>query len=82
MKVNVRLSVGLAQIVGNPRLTVSLPDNATVAELLVALGEDYPQLYPKLNTAVAVIAGRHTPVTTGLAAGQEVALLLPIAGGC
>ncbi len=82
MNVNVRLSVGLAQAVGNPRLTVSLPEDATVAELLAELGASYPQLYPKLNTAVAVIAGRHTPVTESLTTGQEVALLLPIAGGC
>ncbi|MCG3207905.1 MAG: hypothetical protein FOGNACKC_01505 [Anaerolineae bacterium] len=81
MNVNVRLSVGLAQSVGNPRLTVILPEGATIAELLVQLGDSYPQLQPKLNTAVPMIAGRHTPVSESLTAGQEVALLLPIAGG-
>lgn len=82
MNVTVRLSVGLAQSMGNPRLTVTLPEGATVADLLGQLQTDHPDLQSKLNSVVPMIAGRHVPNTESLSTGQEVALLLPVAGGC
>ncbi|GAB4435260.1 MAG: hypothetical protein Kow0031_17010 [Anaerolineae bacterium] len=81
MNVNVRLSAGLAHSLGNPRLSVTLPDDATVADLLAYLRREHPQLQPRLETVIPMIAGRHASPTQNLSAGQEVALLLPAAGG-
>ncbi len=81
MNVNVRLSAGLAHSLGNPRLTVTLADDATVADLLAHLRREHPQLQPGLDTAIPMIAGRHASLSQSLSPGQEVALLLPAAGG-
>lgn len=81
MNVNVRLSAGLAHSLGNPRLSVSLSDDATVADLLAHLRRQHPDLQSRLDIAIPMIAGRHVSPTQNLSSGQEVALLLPAAGG-
>lgn len=81
MNVTVRLSADLANLLGRSRLTVSLNQGATVADLLDSLQKQYPTLQQGLNSAVPIIAGRHVSHTRQLSAGQEVALLRPIAGG-
>lgn len=82
MEVNVRLSGDLVQQVGKPRLHVSLAENATAADLVAYLQEQYPAAGERLALVVPIIGGQHVSPETPLAAGQEVALLLPIAGGC
>ena len=81
MNVNVRLSAGLAPARGNPRLTINLTGDATVAALLAELGRNYPELQGKLETVIPMIDGRHASRSQRLLPGQEVALLLPAAGG-
>ena len=81
MQIQTRLSGELAQLVGTPRLVVTLPPDATVADLVTQLRQQYPAAVQYLDTAVPIIAGRHVSPTELLTAGQEVALLLPIAGG-
>lgn len=81
MNIHVRLSAGLAQAAGNSRLAVTLAEGATVADLLAHLQAEYPALSSKLVRAVPVVSGRHLGLSAPLSAGQEVALLLPVAGG-
>jgi molybdopterin converting factor small subunit len=81
MNVKVRLSVGLAQSIGNTRFSVDLPDDATVDDLLAHLRAAYPATQAQLQTVVPMISGRHAPPTEKLTADREVALLLPVAGG-
>lgn len=81
MMVNVRFSAGLAPLVGNTRLQVNLDDQATLADLLTHLCRQYPDLKQKLNSAVFMAAGRHLSPVDPLTSEQEVALLLPVAGG-
>jgi molybdopterin converting factor small subunit len=81
MQISVRLSSGLSQFTGNPRMQINMPDDGTVADLLDRLRADYPGLSERLNSAVAVIAGRHTSPTERLLPGEEVAFLIPISGG-
>jgi molybdopterin converting factor small subunit len=81
MKVNVRLGGDLARQVGNARLQVTLAERATAADLVAHLREQYPAALAQWNVAVPIIGGQHVSPETVLAAGQEVALLLPIAGG-
>ncbi|MCX6065345.1 MAG: MoaD/ThiS family protein [Chloroflexi bacterium] len=86
MNIHVRFGSGLVLGNGLSRITVALypssgtmESSATVADLLKYLREQYP--VAPLATAVAVINGEHVSLTTPLSDGQEVALLLPIAGG-
>jgi molybdopterin synthase catalytic subunit len=81
MQVIVRLSSPLAQLVGRPRVPVQLADYATVGDLLVAIRDQYPSLNPELDRAIPVIGGRHALTDESVSAQQELALLLPIAGG-
>ena len=81
MDVSVRLSADLIQRVGKARLAMQLPADATVADLMSQLRTEYPSLTDRLEVAVPFVAGRHVSQTEPLADGQEVALLLPIAGG-
>ena len=75
------LLVGRAPAQGNPRMTVTLTDGATVDDLLAQLGRNYPDLPGKLETVIPMIDGRHASRSQRLQSGQEVALLLPAAGG-
>lgn len=81
MHIQTRFSGDLAKQVGTARLAVTLPAGATVAELVARLQQQYPAATDRLETAVPIIAGRHVSPSEILADGQEVALLLPIAGG-
>jgi molybdopterin converting factor small subunit len=82
MQVTVRLSHDLARMAGMARIPVTLDAGATVADLVAALGTRFPALAPGLAAAVPVVDGRHTGRQEPLAAGQEIALLTPVGGGC
>jgi len=81
MQINVRLGPGLAQYADSPRLRATLTAEATVADLVEHLCDCYPALKQPLAKAVPVVSGRHVTLSVTLQDGQEVSLLLPIAGG-
>lgn len=81
MQVEVRLDSGLAGLVGKPRLRVEMADGATVADLLRSLGETYPGLGPGLSAALPIVHGNHATAGQRLSEDEEVALLMPAAGG-
>jgi len=82
MEISVRLGHGLAQHVGSSRLQVALDDGASVADLIGRLSAAHPSLSQQLAASVAIVAGSHVNPDEPLSVGQEVALLLPISGGC
>ncbi len=79
MNINVRFGMGLVPSNGLPRISVMLASGATVDDLLEYLHAQYPA--SPLSAAVPVIGGEHVPRSASLSDGQEVAFLLPIAGG-
>lgn len=81
MRVKIRLSGELATLAGRHRFSMAVADGATVGDLLDMLRQEYPELLPRLDIAVPIITGRHVTQAEPLADGQEVAFLLPIAGG-
>lgn len=81
MQVNIRLSGELANRAGRHRFTMSLADSATIADLLELLRQRHPDLWPMMDTAIPIVFGKHVTQTEPLANGQEIAFLLPIAGG-
>jgi molybdopterin converting factor small subunit len=80
MTVFLRVGAGLALGSGVTRLSVTLADGATVADLLENLRLQYP-VAARLENAVLVSNGEHVSRTAPLSDGQELALLLPISGG-
>jgi molybdopterin converting factor small subunit len=81
VRVQVRLGSGLSRIVGRPQLSVELPGDATVADLLHQLGAAYPALGNGIDRALTVSSGSHVSVSQPLRDGEEISLLLPAAGG-
>ena len=81
VQISVRLSAALAQITGAARLQVTAPDTATVADVRHALLTTYPALAARLPHAVAIVSGEHAASTDAVLADQEVAFLMPVAGG-
>ncbi len=81
MTVHVRLSGELARICGAARLAVDLPEGATVAEVRAALVARVPALGDALKATLPLVRGAHVAPDAPLAGGDELALLLPAAGG-
>lgn len=81
MDVTVRFGSGITLQDGVKRLSVTVPENATVGELISAIARQYPELTTRLDSALPVISGRHAARTERLIPGQEVSFLLPVAGG-
>jgi molybdopterin converting factor small subunit len=75
------MGAGLSRLAAAPRLTLELPDGATVEDLYAHLAAAHADLGPALRAALPVVAGEHVPRDRALAHRQEVALLLPVAGG-
>ena len=63
------------------RLTVALPDEASVDTLLGELGRLEPALAAGLDSALPVVRGMHADRDRPLTDGDDVALLIPVAGG-
>jgi molybdopterin converting factor small subunit len=79
--VQVRLGSGLATAAGTRRLSVELPQDATVDTLRERLGAAEPAIAPALDSALALVRGTHAGGEQRLADGDEVALLIAVAGG-
>jgi molybdopterin converting factor small subunit len=79
--VQVRFGSGLAAAAGRSRLGVELPHDATVATLIDHLGSSEPAIAAGLRSALPVVRGVHATSDQRLADGDEVALLIPVAGG-
>ncbi|MCC5953183.1 MAG: MoaD/ThiS family protein [Acidimicrobiia bacterium] len=94
MRVDLRLNPGLAELAGHhPRLTVEVPDGASVDDLLAVVASDHPALARRVRDEQGRIR-RHVNVFVGtdnirdldgpatvLANGVEVAILPAVSGG-
>lgn len=81
MLIHVRVNGPLSRSLGRARLQAELNEGATIADLIAHLRTQYPEIADALRYAVPVLSGNHCTATTVLAEGQEVALLMPVAGG-
>jgi molybdopterin synthase sulfur carrier subunit len=81
MHVRVRLGAGLARLAAAPLVSLELDEGATVADAYRRLATEQPQLAPALGAALPVVSGVHADREHPLHAGDELALLTPVAGG-
>lgn len=81
MLIAVRVNGPLAQRIGRSLLQVEMPANATIADLVEKLQAEYPQAQRQLSIAVPVVCGRPRSAQMSLHEEEELALLMPIAGG-
>jgi molybdopterin synthase catalytic subunit/molybdopterin synthase sulfur carrier subunit len=81
VRIRVRLGAGLNRLADAPLLAVELADAATVEDLLAAVAAEQPSLGPALRSVLTVVRGEQLERSSPLAQGDEVALLIPVAGG-
>jgi sulfur-carrier protein len=81
VRVRVRLGAGLSRFAEAPLLSLDLADGASVDDLLTTLGDQQPSLEPALRSVLPIVAGTHAEREQELHQGDEVALLIPVAGG-
>ena len=81
MRIAVRFGSGLSRLAGGPRLEVELAQGATVGDLLERVAEDRPVLSSGLPSVLTVVRGNQVAGDRVLEEGEEVALLIPVAGG-
>ncbi len=96
MKVTVKMGAPLAQVVGQPTVSLSLPPEATLADLLDEMQERFPEFQEGLkgkglrkpfDRVLYSLFLNSRPVAWGDAAatalhdGDRVHIFLPVAGG-
>ncbi len=81
INVQVRFFASVRQVVGESRVVRSLPDGATVADLLAALAVDYPTLPTASGTIYAAVNKAYAREDAVLHDGDEVAFFPPVSGG-
>ena len=81
MMLDVQLFARARDLAGTSCLRVSLPENATVADLRRRLGENVPSLGSLLAHCAIAVNNEWAADATTLAPEAEVALLPPVSGG-
>ena len=80
MSVTVLLFASYADAFGAPSLSVELPPEATVADLLEEIGRrPGSDVLPAMP--LVAVNQRYAPASAPLRSGDEVALIPPVAGG-
>ena len=80
MSVNVLLFASYADALGAPSVSVDLPDEATVADVLAAIAKrPGAELLPALP--LVAVNQRYAATTARVNAGDEIALIPPVAVG-
>jgi len=81
MKVDLRYFAVVRERLGTDGETLAIPDGCSVADLLVALGERHDAVRPLLRYLRVAVNQEMVPAEHRLHAGDEVALIPPVAGG-
>ena len=81
MRTRVRRGVGLRRFGEAPLLSIALAVGAWVEHRRAPPATQQPSLEPALPSALPVVAGTHVEREHRLEPGDEVALLIPVAGG-
>jgi molybdopterin converting factor small subunit len=71
----------LKEIVGTSTLELSLPENATVADLFARLKERYPQLRDFERSTLFGIGADFVDRNRALNNGETIAIMPPVQGG-
>ncbi len=81
MKVEVMLFARARELAGAARVSLDVPDGATVARLREALAAAYPRLGEILPRCTVAVGGEFAREDEAIPAGAEVAVLPPVSGG-
>ena len=81
MRVQARFFAAYRELTGASQVEVTLPEGATVADLIAALRERGPSFAALPARPAVAVNLEYAPIDTGLRDGDEVAFIPPVAGG-
>lgn len=81
MEITVLLFASVADRLGTRRLSLRLPEPATVATARDALLDRYPQLSPFVPNLLYALDEEYVRVTEPITPGATLALIPPVSGG-
>ena len=81
MKVPVRLFAVARQLAGQDRVTLELPEGATLAQLRARLAEEVPELAGLLDRIAMAVGTEYADDGTTIPPDTEVACIPPVSGG-
>jgi len=81
VKVRVRFFAQQREEVGHSELEMEVAEGTTVADLVSALGRDYPAVEAASRYLVPAVNTEYVDLATVLRPGDEVALIPPVSGG-
>lgn len=81
MTLTILLFAGLAERANEREIQLTLPEQASVRDLLDAAGHQYPALAPLLGSCFVSINHEYAPLDRIVVPGDEIALLPPVSGG-
>lgn len=81
MKCQVLLFAQLREAIASDRLTIDLPDRATVGDALDHLAQRHPGIAAIRAKLAIAVNERYQPLTSRLTHGCTIALIPPVSGG-
>ncbi len=81
MRCQVLLFAQLAETIGTDRLTIELPEGATVADALAVLSKAHEAIATTANAIAVAVNEQYCPVAQVLSDGDTIALIPPVSGG-
>ncbi len=81
MRCEVLLFAQHAEAIGSDRLTIELPEGATVAEALALLSKDHETIARTGSTIAVAVNEQYSATTAVLNDGDTIALIPPVSGG-
>ena len=81
MHCQVLLFAQLAETIGTDRLTIELPEGATVADALAVLSKAHEAIARTGSTIAVAVNEQYCPAARVLSDGDTIALIPPVSGG-
>lgn len=82
MQVKVKCFAWAREVTGEDEIELELPEDGTVAELRTRLGEAYPAFANRMESIAVSVNHEFAGDMRKISAGDELALIPPISGGC
>ncbi len=81
MQCHVLFFAQLAEAIGSDRLTIELPEGATVADALAVLSKAHEAIATTANAIAVAVNEQYSATTAVLSDGDTIALIPPVSGG-
>jgi len=81
MKVDVRLFATLRERVGEPLISLEIPEPATVTDLMSEMSRRYPVVQRYEKNILISVNQEYASLTQSISSNDEIAIFPPVSGG-